>query len=94
LYSQVWLTLAFDQSYSDKFGSPKSAGRLPPKSTITPRWLSKTMVGGVAMLGPVARVRRYQFAFLASSSQVLRLVVAPVATVALVAVTCRRRRLS
>jgi hypothetical protein len=52
------------------------------------------MVGGVAMVGPVARVRRYQVEFLVSSSQFLRPVVDPVETVAFVAVTCRRRRLS
>jgi hypothetical protein len=94
LYSQVSLTPAFAQSYCKAFGPNGSLGRPPPKSTITPRWLSKTMVGEVAMAGPVGRVRRYQVAFLLSSSQVFRLVVVPVAAVAFVAVTCRRRRLS
>ena len=93
LYSQVWLTSAFAKSLGDKFWFAKSPGRLPPKSTITARWLSKTMVGAVAILGPMGKLRRYQVAFLASSSQVLRVAVAPGA-VALVAVTCRRRRLS
>jgi hypothetical protein len=94
LYSQVWLTSAFAKSLGDKFRFAKSPGRLPPKSTITPRWPSKTMVGAVAMLGPMGTLRRYQVAFLVSSSQVLRLAVVPVEAVALVAVTCRRRRLS
>jgi hypothetical protein len=92
LYSQVSLTPAFAQSYCKAFGPNGSLGRPPPKRTITPRWLSKTMVGAVAMVGPVGRVRRYQVAFLLSSSQVFRLVVVPVAAVAFVAVTCRRRR--
>jgi hypothetical protein len=94
LYSQVSLTPAFAQSYCPAFGSPKGLGKPPPKSTITPRWLSKAMVGEVAMVGPLGRVRRYQVEFLVSSSQVLMLVVTPAPFVQYAAVTCRRRKLS
>jgi hypothetical protein len=62
-----------------------------PKSTITPRWLSKDMVALVTEVGPVVRSRRYQVWPLVSSSQVL---MEPLVSVALVGTTTRRRRLS
>jgi hypothetical protein len=62
-----------------------------PNSTITPRWLSKAMVGLVTEVGPVARSRTYQVGPLASNSQVL---MAPLVSVAVVGKTSRRRKLS
>jgi hypothetical protein len=65
-----------------------------PNSTITPRWLSKAMAAEVSEVGPADKLRRYQVGPLASSSQVLLVVVDPVVIVAFEGMTCRRRRLS
>jgi hypothetical protein len=81
LYSQV--SLCSDPSFGPA-----------PNSTITPRWLSKAMAAVLSEVGPVDRSRGYQVGPLASNSQVLMAVEAPVEIVAFVGTTCRRRRLS
>ena len=65
-----------------------------PNSTITPRWLSKTMAADVSEVGPEGRSRTYQVGPLASSSQVLMGAVVLAAFAALPGMTCRRRKLS
>ena len=52
------------------------------------------MAAEVSEVGPADKLRRYQVGPLASSSQVLLVVVDPVVIVAFEGMTCRRRRLS